>query len=82
MLRRIRFALEDRSELEKFSGITTMDESFIGGKNKNRHADKKVPFSQVRSYKDKTPVFGIINNGYLITRSLPDTKAQMLKPLV
>jgi hypothetical protein len=26
-----------------------IDEAFIGGKNKNRHKDKKVPHSQGRS---------------------------------
>ncbi|WP_430405585.1 IS1595 family transposase [Fluviicola sp.] len=82
MLGRIRYALEDREVKEKFTGVTTMDESFVGGKNKNRHRDKKVPQSQGRSYKDKTPVFGIMNNGYLITRVIPNTKASTLKPLV
>jgi len=39
-----------------------VDETFVGGKNKNRHADKKVENSQGRSFKDKTPVIGIIQN--------------------
>lgn len=37
-----------------------MDESFVGGKNKNRHYDKKVEQSQGRSFKDKTPVVGML----------------------
>jgi transposase-like protein len=53
---------------EKFTGITQADETFVGGKNKNRHANKKVEASQGRSFKDKTPVFGLINNGWLAHR--------------
>lgn len=82
MLGRIRLILEPKGEQVKFSGVTTMDESFVGGKNKNRHRDKKVEQSQGRSYKDKTPVFGIMNNGLLITRVIPDTKAKTLKPII
>ncbi len=44
----------------KLSGIVQADEAFIGGKNKNRHWDKKVKNSQGRSFKDKTPVLGLL----------------------
>jgi transposase-like protein len=38
--------------------VVQLDETLIGGKNKNRHADKKIPHSQGRSSKGKTTVFG------------------------
>ena len=41
-----------------FNGTVEMDETFVGGKNKNRHHDKKVENSQGRSFKDKKPVLG------------------------
>lgn len=82
MLARIRFALEDREQKVKFTGKVSCDESFVGGKNKNRHKDKKVPFSQGRSYKDKTPVFGMMHEGKIITRVIPDTKAKTIKPII
>lgn len=40
----------------------SIDESFIGGKNKNRHQSKKVEASQGRAFKDKTPVVGLLQN--------------------
>ena len=49
----------------------------------NRHADKKVPESQGRSVKDKTPVFGLKHiGGDMHTRVVPDTKATTLKPII
>lgn len=42
------------------SGEAEIDEVFMGRKNKNRHKDKKVEKCQRRSYKEKVPVFGIL----------------------
>lgn len=44
----------------KLSGEVEIDETFVGGKNKNRHKNKKVEKCQGRSFKDKVPVFGIL----------------------
>lgn len=58
MLKQIRTLLSNDDTT--LSQIVQVDETFVGGKNKNRHADKKVKNSQGRSYKDKTPVFGAL----------------------
>ncbi len=82
VLHRIREMLQDKQP-DILKGTVELDESFVGGKNKNRHANKKVPESQGRSTKDKTPVFGLIERGgKLITQVVPDTKAKTLKPIV
>lgn len=81
MLSRIRH-LYNQDSFNEESEISYVDETFVGGKNKNRHADKKVKNSQGRSYKDKTPVFGIIKNGQVFTKVVSDTKASTLKPLI
>lgn len=60
MLHRIRAAFTNEMETEKLSGTVQLDETFVGGKNKNRHWDKKVKGSQGRSFKDKTPVMGML----------------------
>lgn len=44
----------------QLTGEIALDETFVGGLNKNRHADKKVKNSQGRSFKDKTPVMGML----------------------
>ena len=73
MLQRIRncFGIENNNNL---TNTVELDETYVGGKNKNRHADKKVEFSQGRSTKDKTPVFGMVERkGKLNAKVVPDT---------
>lgn len=74
------FSIENEGELE---GTISADESFVGGKNKNRHKDKKVPMSQGRSFKDKTPVLGLLQrNGKLRAIVIGDTKAKTIQPII
>ena len=68
---------------ESFTGVIQADESFFGGLNKNRHADKKVAESQGRSCKDKTPVFGMADlKGNISAHVVDDTKGTTLKPII
>jgi transposase-like protein len=82
MLHKIRGLLV--SDNEMMSGIIEVDETFVGGKNINRHADKKVENSQGRSFKDKTPVFGAFSRttGKIYTHVIPDTKAKSIIPII
>lgn len=78
MLHRIRecFGKENDSELEE---VVEINETFVGGKNKNRHKDKKVPHSQGRSFKDKTPVFGMLQRGgKVVAKVVENTKVKTL----
>jgi len=62
LLSRIRYAMEHDNFLTNFDGSIELDETYIGGKNKNRHNDKKVEGSQGRSGEDKQPVFGMFKD--------------------
>lgn len=91
MMHRIRKALgidndvgsEDEGGGGKLNGTVEIDETFIGGKNKNRHWNKKVPRSQGRSFKDKTPVFGLMQQGgRVVAKVVPNTQVRSLSPLI
>ncbi len=80
MLHRVRFAL-GQDDMQ-FTEDVAIDESFVGGKNKNRHRDKKVAQSQGRSFKDKTPVLGMVSGKTVKTVVIPSTSKQYIQPIV
>ncbi|MBA3829865.1 MAG: IS1595 family transposase [Taibaiella sp.] len=61
ILMQIRKSFVDDCEL--LEGIIEIDETFVGGKNKNRHADKKVEGGQGGNGGDKTIVVGTLERG-------------------
>lgn len=82
MLQRIRacFGVENYNCL---SEIVECDETFIGGKNKNRHKNKKVKNSQGRSFKDKTPVLGMLQRkGKMTAIVVANTQKVTIQPLL
>lgn len=82
MLHKIRHAM--RLANENFLEETVeIDETLVGGRNGNRHWDKKVPHSQGRSHKDKAPVVGMIQRENLMNaRVTPDTKSDTLSAFI
>lgn len=80
MLQRIRKCFGDHNDTIQLFGTIEIDETFVGGKNKNRHRDKKVKHCEGRSFKDKTPVFGMLQRGgKVVAKVVKDTKAKTLR---
>lgn len=80
MLHRIRKCFGEQNKELVLDGTVEIDETFIGGKNKNRHKDKKVKHSKGRSFKDKVPVFGMLQRGgNVVAKVVANTRAKTLR---
>jgi len=83
MFMRIRKAFVDKTESELMTGIIEADETYIGGKNKNRHADKKTKGGQGRGGEDKTPVIGLLQrNGKVVAKKAKDVSGKTLTSFI
>lgn len=83
MNHQIKLLIANGKSNQPFTGVIQADESFFGGLNKNRHADKKVAESQGRSCKDKTPVFGMVDlKGNVSAHVVTDTTGRTLKAVI
>lgn len=77
MLAKIRVNMaEDKPK--KFSGTVQMDETYIGGKNKN----KWNKGTQGRSLKDKIPVVGVLTEERVYATVTPNTSKDVLHAII
>lgn len=80
MLDRIRYNLRNKT-LPTFDNITQVDETYVGGKNRNRNIKKRLKRTQGRSL-TKTPVMGLLSDGKVYTTIIPNASSFVLKEVI
>lgn len=82
MLHKIRECIFGTENYNVMDGVVLTDETFVGGKDKNRHWNKKARNAQDddnRAFRDKIPVVGYMNEKGLLTAIvIPDVSAKTL----
>jgi transposase-like protein len=79
MLHRIRYAVRTKSFNEPLKNIVEADETYIGGKEKNKHQVKRISGTQGRSLDTKTAVFGMLErDGEVRTEKVNDVTSSTL----
>src|SRR5262249_7056975 len=77
MCHKIRTALME--DIDKLGGIVEVDETFIGGKDKSRHWDKRKHITG-RGEGDKTTVVGAVKRkGNVVARVVENTKTETIE---
>lgn len=83
LLHRLRYAFKHPSFQLMMEGVIEVDETYVGGKEGNKHASKKTEGNQGRSLKTKAAVFGMLERGgHVVAQVVPAVDAATLLPII
>ncbi|MGD0577497.1 MAG: IS1595 family transposase [Bryobacteraceae bacterium] len=84
MLHRIRLAMQDPTDGGKLAGEVEVDETFIGGRARNMHKDRRLKAQQDgRNEGGKAIVLGLLERkGRVRAAVVPDRKNKTMQPVV
>lgn len=80
---RIRFAMANTPLGEKLSGIVEADETYIGGKAKNMHKDRRERLIQGRGAVNKVPVLSAVERGGSVrSQKIPTVSSKNIRDVL
>ncbi len=83
MAQRIRFAMGHTGLEKKLVGNVEVDETYVGGLEKNKHASKKTPNTQGRSTKTKMPVLSVLQRqGNVYSQTLGTVSSKNIRTVL